>query len=202
MQDIIEQCYQRFRAAPRRLPLLDRLFHLRIPRPEWLREDPTDALQVLFDNLDTTYKHGRIVWGHVIQANNLMFQDGDASCPGEVLYTLDDNEWADPQAMSAIAQQLYGLKGTTPSDTELLSIADYLADEMTRVFGLQVPATISPEYRCRISTTYFYRRHLPGGRLRAPMMPILVNPREPYVALPLPGRYWPAPLLSWWLDTD
>lgn len=202
MQDIIEQCHRRFRAPPRRLPLLDRFSYLRIPQPEWLREDPSDALKILFDNLGTTYKHGRIVWGHLIQANNLMFEDGEVSCPGELLYSLDDNERADPQVMSGIARQLYALKGTSPSNAELLSIADYLADEMIRVYGLRVPPTISPDYRCRISTTYFYRQHLPGGRLMASMMPILVNPREPYVALPLPGRYWPESLLSWWLATD
>lgn len=200
MHDILEQCRKRFRAPPRRLPLLDRFSYLRIPPPDWLREHPGDPLRALFENIDTVLKRGTIVWGHLIQANKRLFEPGEHDLPGEILYSLEDNDRAEPQAMADIAHRLFALKGTGPSDPDLLSIADYLDDEMIRVFGLPVPAAISPDLRCRISTTYFHRRHLPGRRLTASMLPMLVHPREPFLALPLPERYWPRELVEWWLD--
>ncbi|HEX5445823.1 MAG TPA: hypothetical protein VFW87_18495 [Pirellulales bacterium] len=94
--------------------------------------------------------------------------------------------------------QLYSLKGSAPEDPELAPIATYLTDEMIRVFGLPVPKTISPNLPCRIFTTFFVRKHLPLRRLCTPLLPIVANPSEPYVAMPLPARFWPQPLVDGW----
>ena len=71
---------------------------------------------------------------------------------------------------------------------------------MTRVFGLKVPSTISPDFRCRLSTTFFVRKHLPKGKLCSPVLPLIVNKRQPYLVMPLPSRYWPKRFVDWWSD--
>lgn len=198
MPDVIHECIERFGPAPRHQSLWNKLTYFRIPKPLWLRANPSDGLTTLFDNLPTLFTEGRVVWGHVIQANSLMFEPGVFDCPGELVYSLDDAQRVDPDRLREVADQLYSLKGTEPEDPELASIAEYLTNELIRVFGLPVPRAISPNLRCRISTTFFVRKHLPLRRLCNSLLPIVVYPREPYVAMPLPARYWPQPLVDWW----
>ncbi|HVX15999.1 MAG TPA: hypothetical protein VHC22_32745 [Pirellulales bacterium] len=198
MPNPIYECIENFRPAPRHHSLWDWITYFRIPRPVWLRENPTDGLATLFQNLHTLFTEGIVVWGHIIQANSQLFQSGVHDCPGELVYSLDDVRRVDPDRLGQVAHQLYSLKGTQPEDPELAPIAHYLTDQLIRVFGLPVPRSISPNLRCHISTTYFVRKHLPRRRLCNSLLPIVVNPREPHVAMPLPARYWPQPLIDWW----
>lgn len=198
MKDLLHSCIDRFGTAPRRLSFWDRMRYLRVPRPDWIRHDPSDKLMTLFNNLPSVFIDGTVVWGHIIQANGLLFQAGDQNHPGEVVFSLHDQDRVELDDLQQIAHCLYSLKGTEPDDPELLPIADYLTDERIRVFGLAVPRSISSKYRCRISTTYFVRKHLPRHRLCMPLLPMVVNPREPLVAMPLPKKYWPEELVEWW----
>ena len=198
MLDPISHCASVFGEAPREFSFMDRWSYLRVGKPLWLWLSPADPLTILFRNMRTLFQEGTVVWGHIIQANQLMFADGDANCPGEVVYSLADSKAAEPEYLQDVAQALYSLKGTAPSDPELAPIADYLTDEMIRVFGLAVPSALSPSIRCQISTTFFVRKHLPKRRLCSPLIPLVVNPWEPHVAMPLPERYWPEPFVDWW----
>ena len=36
-------------------------------------------------------------------------------------------------------------------------------------------------------------------RLCTPLLPIIVNPTKPHVAMPLPGRFWTDELIDWWI---
>ncbi len=200
MQEMIRECIANFGPAPRDLSFWDRLTYFRVPTPSWLRQCPTDKLTIIFANLRSLFSEGVVVWGHVIQANALMFEDGNDDCPGELVYSLDAGDRADPQYLKDVAHQLYGLKNTEPTDPELFGIADYLTDEMTRVYGLPVPHSISPAHRCQVSTTYFVRKHLPGRRLCSSFLPVVVRPTAPFVAMPLPERYWPSDFAKSWVQ--
>lgn len=200
MHDLLRECVQRFGETPRTPSLWDRLTYLRVPKPFWLKEYPNDDLHKIFPNLRHAFSDGIVVWGHVVQANQMMFDPGEHDCPGEVVYSIDDRETIDALDLQTIAHSLFELKGQTPNDGELLPIADYLTDETVRVFGLSVPAKISPQFHCQISTTLFVRKHLPDHRLRRSLLPLLVSPREPNVATSLPARYWPDDLVEWWME--
>lgn len=198
MPNPIHECIENFGPAPRRQSRWDRLTYFRVPKPLWLRQRPSDGLNTLFENLPALFTAGTVVWGHIIQANSLLFQPGADDCPGELVYSLTDAQRVDPDYLGQVAHQLFSLKGTEPADPDLAPIAEYLTNEMIRVFGLAVPKTISANLPCRISTTFFVRKHLPLRRLCTPLLPIVVNPVEPYVAMPLPARYWPQSLIDWW----
>lgn len=197
MQDLLQECSRNFGNAPRQLSLWDRLIYLRIPKPAWLK-NRTDDLTTIFQHLDATFSNGVVVWGHIVQANRLMFEAGKDDCPGEVVYSIEDRARIEATELQEIAHALFTLKGTSPSNTDLIPIADYLTDEMIRVFGLEVPRSVSPVFRCKISTTFFARKHLPGRRLCTPFLPLVVNTQVPHVAMPLPEKYWPKNLLNWW----
>lgn len=198
MHDVLRRCIHNFGEPPRAVSLWDRLSYFRVPKPDWLWLNPTDKLVIHFKNLNTLFSEGIVVWGHIIQANSLMFEDGPQDCPGELVYSIDDPDRVDPEYLQGVARQLFRLKGTEPEDPDLQPIANYLTDEMIRVFGLPVPSSISPSIRCRISTTYFVRKHLPKRRLCSSLLPVVVNRRDPHTATVLPERYWPPELVEWW----
>lgn len=199
-REMIAECANNFGTAPRSISLWDNLTYWRVVRPEWLYQNPNDQLETLFLNLSKLKRNGQVVWGHFIQANNQLFSPGKWDCPGEVVYSLHDPDIG-LEELSEIAAGLGALKHTEPADPERLVIADYLTNEWTRVYGLPVPTSISPKFRCQISTTYVVRKHLPKPDrcLQQRFLPMIVHPTT-HVALPLPSRYWPKALIEWWTN--
>ena len=189
----------RFGATPRRFSLRDRWSYLPSPKPSWHREIPQDPLLQMTKQAASVLKHGVVVWGHIVQANAMLFEPGDSDCPGELVYSFDPAIVEDPFYLQEVASELFSLKGTQPTEPELAPIAAYLTDETIRVFGLRVPDLISPEVACLVSTTFFVRKHLPHGRLCSSLFPIVVQPHKPHFALPLPARYWPPEFLQIWV---
>lgn len=203
-QAMISQCVENFGEPPRRFPLWDRLTYLRVGRPAWLKQNSDDRLENLFRNLSKLKRDGKVVWAHIIQANGLLFSPGQDDCPAEVVYSLDDSKSIAARVLGGIASSLYSLKETKPDDAKLAFIAHYLTDERTRVFGIPVPPVISPGLSCMISSTYIVRKHLPKPRqwLGSRLLPLIVYPAIPHVALPLPSRYWPQEMIEWWVNSD
>lgn len=193
----LRESIRNFGRPPRQFSLWERWSYLNPIRPMWVRIDP---LQTLFRNLHELYSNGIVVWGHVVQANCRMFEPGTANLPGEIVYSLDEGQNVDHLYLGTVANELLSLKGGNPGESELAQIAEYLTDERARVFGLKVPPTISLAPRCQISTTLFVRKHLPSRRVCSPILPVIVNPGEPRVVLPLPMRYWSKDVVDWWLQ--
>jgi hypothetical protein len=143
-------------------------------------------------------RDGIVVWGAVIQANRMIFTPGPRDVPGEVVYCPDLSRKVNVGVLSAVAGRLFSLKGTTPDDQNLNGIANYLANERIRVFGLPVPHSVSPELPCMISTIFFRRTHLPNRVLSSKMLPIILLPKAPRLAMVLPSKYWPDELVAAW----
>lgn len=200
MDEILFDCQANFGDAPRSFSLWDRLTYLRMPRPLWLRANPTDDLRLLFKHLPKLLTSGVVIWGHIIQANRLLFSHGTADCPGEFVYCLDDPRTVDVVDLVNAAMQIGSLKGTRPRDPKLRPIAEHLTNEYTRVFGLPVPSSFCPYGRYQISTTQFFRKHLPRRKICKPLLPLIVSRRKPRVVLPLPERYWPEEFVEWWVQ--
>ena len=194
----LSQCLVNFGSAPRKFSLYDRWTYLRVPTPRWLFWNAEDRLTILFKHMRKLFRKGLIVWGHVIQANVLMFENGEDNLPGEVVYSLDHSKEIEPRHLRAISRKLGSLKGTKPNNHLLMPIAEYLTDELIRVFGLAVPPSISPDIQCKISTTLFVRKHLPNRRLCSLLVPLVVNPSEPNVVMTLPERFWPSEFVVRW----
>jgi hypothetical protein len=96
---------------------------------------------------------------------------------------------------------LFELKGTTPDEDDLASLAKHLAGR-ERGFGLPVPESVSPEIPCAISTVLFHRMHLPSGILKRAIVPLLVSQQDLRLAMVLPSKYWSAGLAEWWNQLD
>ena len=115
--------------------------------------------------MKSVFRDGEVVWGHIIQANSQLFQPGDEDAPGELVYSLQDKNMVRTDQLAQLATRLFSLKGTTPTNPDLATIADYLTDQFIRVFGLDVPPSLCSGINCKISTTMFFRQHLPNGKV-------------------------------------
>ncbi|MBX3443823.1 MAG: hypothetical protein KF774_15550 [Planctomyces sp.] len=197
-QKVLAKCAKNVGESPRRISLWDRLTYWRVARPPWLKSG--NELETVFQNLASLRRDGVVLWGHIVQANELMFSPGPYNCPGDVVYSLDAGQRADPIELGEVAHALFSLKHTKPADRDLAAIADDLTSECTPNFGKRIPSAISPVLSCRMSSIYFVRKHLPGPAhcLTRPVLPIIVLPTPPHVAMVLPSRYWPRMLVEWW----
>lgn len=196
--DAISDCSRNFGEPPRQFSLWDRMTYLRMPTPSWTWFDTSDNLTTLFQRRYDLLASGVVTWGAIIQANALMWSPGSDNCPGEIVYSSNCDPRVDPEFLGQVAGRLGELKGTAPSHPDLAGIANYLTDEWTRVFGLPVPLEVSDGVPCSISTTFFYRHHLPDRLLTCPLLPMVASLDNPRVVLPLPGRFWPPWFAHWW----
>lgn len=159
-----------------------------------------DDLRYLFDNARALLLEGRVVWGALVQVNEDLFDAAGrfAGAPGEVLY--DPTGRTLREDLAEMADKVFSLKGNEYPDPAMAHVSKYLAEETFRVFGLDVPPLMSP-YPLKLSSTWFQRSHLPGGRLSDKLVPLLISDAHPGAALPLPavfrpGAYVPDPELA------
>jgi hypothetical protein len=176
-------------ACLRALPEHERAY-VGIPAPEWMARDP---LERSFSRYPDLWFGGKVVWGRIVQVNTALFSAGDLDLPGDVVY--DPTGVMGHQDLAEVAQKLFALKGTTPTDRALRAFADHLADEYVRACGLRVPECIS-QHRLLVSTLLFHRKHLPDRKITLPHFPVLINDKFPGVVMALPSRWWPAELMD------
>ena len=186
--------------APRRCGPWERRTRYRLDRPAWLRSGDGDRLNLLFEHAADLWRNGAVTWGHLVQANNTLFEPGRGDAPGELVFSTADPAAVRPGALADVARAVADLKGTRPDDTVRRALADHLTDEMTRAFGLEVPSGLGALLPCRLSTVLFVRRHLPGGRLACPLVPVVVRKKAPNVAAVVPRQFWPPAFAAWWRD--
>ncbi|MFT4637211.1 MAG: hypothetical protein ACI8T1_000520 [Verrucomicrobiales bacterium] len=171
---------------------------LRVPKPEWLEEKRYDRLNTLFWKKGELLRNGVVVWGHIIHANALLFEQGPDNCPAEFVYSLD-HAGVDPNRLKEVAPLIARLKDTHPDNSQETEIADYLTHGKVRVFGLGVPPTIAADANYPISTSFITRKHLPKRVLSSGLLPIIVSQVSPQVTLPLPCHYWPDGFTSFYI---
>ncbi|MDF1815475.1 MAG: hypothetical protein P1V20_24965 [Verrucomicrobiales bacterium] len=202
MDETLQYCSEKFGRPPRKFYAFARWGYLRIPYPDWVLENHEDPLLALWGGMPRLRKEGIITWGYVVQANSLLYAKGTANYSGLLVYSIEDPGNTEPGELKRVADSLYQLKETTPDDEGLKPLARFMEDGFIRIFGFDVPASISPNLKCQLSSTVVTRKHLPEGFLKCSLMPILVLPDDPQIAMPLPSRYWPGDFIDWWQEDD
>lgn len=192
----LDGCRRRLGARPRQFGWWDKVSYLHTARPAWCTSG--DRLSLYFKHRGELLRGGQVVWGHVVQANRLLFSPGTANCPGDVVYGLPPDEDVGPEYLGGVARAVGSLKERPGGSPAMEALGAHLANERTRVFGLPVPPALSPLIPCALSTVFFDRKHLPGRVLRAPFFPLVVSARDPRIAMVLPARYWSPALCALW----
>lgn len=177
------------------LPLMERTIYLEKGWPSWVAQDPLDRLR---EDMPRLMQKGRVVWGHIVQANRGLFEGKVEGAPLEVLY--DPRGLFPQEALGNLAGMLYQLKGKQTDDPELKRYADHLQKETSRLFDWRTPASFVP-YPLHASTTYINRHWLPGGRLVNPLIPLVVSEHYPGGVAMAPSHVWPAEYKERWMKT-
>lgn len=164
--------------------------------PRWMKTQ--DPLFGFFDQQQLLLKEGRIAWGALIQANNLLFSPGTEDCPAQLVWSVDPYFDARPQELRVIGRRIFQLKNTKPSDPQERKLAEQITDESTRSLGWKLPDTLID--RNVVSTTFMvFRKHIPNGVLSASCFPILTHPSTQFVMI-VPFELWPIELIILWKD--
>ncbi len=191
-QQMLQECRQLIGAATRTFSFWNRRTYLHTPRSKWLTSD--NAMRIVFDDRTNLLAHGEVVWGHIVQANVQIFDEGNVDVPALVLLCPNPEVVIDPDDLGVVSQSLFALKNTVPNEGHLQDIAATLTNEHSTPRALAIPRSMSRRVPMVMTTIFFARKHLPGRRLCKPYLPILISPSSPGFATPLPGKYWPANL--------
>ena len=160
-------------------------------RPKWMTDD--DELLETYERQRAMLREGRIVWGHLVQANRLLFSPGEDDCPADVVYAVDPSFDQDLEGLAAIARRLSATKQRPQA-----WVSHVLAGESQRVARYRLPSWLSGSRDVYFGSIMLHRRLLPDGVLTAFVVPLLVDPRQPSLPIVVPAALWGDGLRSFW----
>jgi hypothetical protein len=186
---VINETRNNFGEPPRKFKFWEKM-HLHIRPPEWVRLIQDTRFLALYEQQDLLYREGIIVWGHIIQANELLFEKGKRDHPAAIVYSLERIVDREPEILARVARFLFSIKGKE-TDQELQEFSEKLAGEIVADWKLPVPLSLAGGVQCFYITTMVVRKHLPKKILSGSLFPFLVCPAKTDVGMILPARYWP-----------
>jgi len=143
MREWIEETRRVLGPPPRRFGLV-RWFYNRIAPPRFVYEIPTyDRLLEIYRRRGDLLARGDVVWGAIVQANNLLWEPGSHDAPGVILYSPDRTFDGEADELEHIARSLFSLKGTKPKDPELATFAAVITNEFTVLMREPVPRALT-----------------------------------------------------------
>lgn len=193
----LEGCRANFGTAPRRFGWLQKRF-LRQSAPSWMQKQPEDRLWQLFQDRDLLLQNGTVVWGHLIQANRLLFEPGPNDHPCAALYSFDPFFDDRPELLEELGHDFYSIKGQQMDDPELQKISDVLQNERQRPLAVPLPARATGGHTMVYAASMVHRAHLPEGVLSNGLFPVLAHPSATPTAMILPSKFWPAEMQRLW----
>jgi hypothetical protein len=185
----------RFGEPPREFPKGEQAY-LSLTPPSWCNAK-TDALHEIYRQRELLLREGRVVWGHLIQANELAFKPGPQDVPGDCVYCSDYHWHDDLVRLGDIAAKLFELKGKGATADEK-AFGKQLAAETERFVRYPVPKSLAQGSPIFVNSFMIARKHLPTGYLGANYFPILVHPETKAILL-VPARYWDPELYNSWI---
>jgi hypothetical protein len=189
MNSILGECRSNFGDPPRSLSLGQKLrFRIYPSVRERLSYDP---LLRIYEDQHKLRDRGRVVWGHLVQANSQLFGPGRTNCPANVIYepaAPNDSSYA---TLEPIAHYIFALKGKRHDDEDLDECARWVTNERIRIVNARIPAQLSRGRVVLFSTLVIHRRHFPAGYLSCSFFPLVINPAETPSVMILPSEYWP-----------
>ena len=187
MQSFIETARNNFNQTSRLVKFF-RNIRLQGQAPKWLQ--PHHELTQIFKEQKDLLEHGTVVWGCIVQANNLLFSHGFEDFPAMVVFSLDPFFDKHSSNLATISNLLYRLKNSSPDDPAQARFASMITNERQSAFNWQVPNELTENRLVVSSTIIVFRKHLPNQILDSKLLPLLINPLTG-TAMILPYQYWP-----------
>lgn len=209
VRHLLDDCRRLVGPAPRRFSILDWAYLNHDP-PPWIDEtiEPHELSGIELDHAfafrDQQHirRNGNVVWGALVQANEVLYKPGTLDTAALVLYSEDPYFDERPHELRQAASQLSALKGTTPEDEALRPLVAAMTAENDSIQHQQLPRHFWHDRQIAATFLFVVRQHLPEGYLVNALFPILVAPKLSPAALVLPSAYWPDDFLEYWVFGD
>jgi hypothetical protein len=174
------------------------LLRQRIHPPAWLTTEDEDPLHIVFADQWILRKHGSVLWGHIVEANDLLRTADREDHPATVAWSLDP--WFDRAVddLRRIASALADPELRRRRDGETARFARRLDEHVGRIMQWPVPTTLTGGRQVLLTSILVHRPHLPDGRLDASLLPLLLAPGRSQAAMILPMGEWTAELRDLW----
>ena len=169
--------------------------------PWWMIQEGDRRFCVLYRDQNLLLKQGIVVWGCLVQANNLLFKPGKYDHPAVIVCSSDPIFHSDLGELAAIARELYELKDKKNEHPEMLDLvifAESITNEMDCPFNVEIPKYLTLNKLVYFTSIMVCRKHLPDGYLKSGWFPVLIAPDKTPAAMILPSKYWDPSLLQIW----
>ena len=141
-------------------------------------------------------KKGKVVWGSLVQANLDIFEPGNQNLPASYIYSPENYFRDNPHHLLEISSRIFSLKGGGTGDELLDATADQITDQQKDKFSYPIPYQLTDGHEVYMCSVLLIRSCLPEGRLTSRLMPMLINPPDNGLMLPLPLKFWSKQLLQ------
>lgn len=186
----LEEMRRRYREKP--------LKRLHLPRPAWMHE--REPMSQIYPQKEKLLKKGKVVYGHIVQANTLLFGwFPPMDYPATLVYSADPYVDAHPEVLRELAEQLYSYKNRPQASVpaEWQEIARVITDEYDRS-----SFTITMDYEgepvtFRVVPLMVFRKLLPRRKLCGSLLPVLTAEGCGSVLI-LHRKYWPRTFRDMW----
>lgn len=162
--------------------------------PHWLKHD--DGLNEILQYQKRLLIEGAVVWGVVVQANELLFAPGPDDYPALLVYSPDRYFDEHPTELRALGAKISDPNGGAHKDGEMAAINQFVSDETASTLSAPVQRLFSTR-DIRTAAFIVFRKHLPDRMLAGSLLPILIHPDTSAVMI-VPSAFWPATLISHW----
>jgi hypothetical protein len=196
---LIQRTKEQFGSAPRSFSIWNRL-HNKMTPPKWMKVHQDVRLLSIYEDQKALFTNGLVVWGHLVQANSLLFSPGLSDHPASIIFSLDSHFDKNLYDLETIAHNLYGHKGQEVNEPELAYFVDVITDEFKTPFNIQLPYSLTANRDVYFTSIMVCRKHLPKRQLISGWFPLLTNPRLTKASIILPFRYWNSQLAALWQE--
>ena len=199
-QQLMQEARAKFGDPPRKFTN-DQARAIRTAPPEFMHADPGDPLWLPFRQRQAIFTHGELVWGQIVQANSILYDEADPhDAPAAYIYSLDPHFDEDVLALAEIADTMFNIRGEQTDNPRTQKIANMLGDGYVRNLLVQVPYELTDGRDVYYTCGVIPRKYLPIPRLVAPLFPLIVVPGRTEATWVLPKWWWPNELVEMWID--
>ena len=168
-------------------------------KPFWV--DNFNGINKIYSDQALLFRQGRIVWGALVQANEMIFVKAPfyagkkdlrrVDLGGNIVFSTDVYFDEHPYELLAIAEKLFSYKDTTNAPHDIKKIVDVISNERETVFNVKLPHSVTDGKEVFFTTAMMVRKHLPQNRLTDSIFPILALPEQLETCILVPKHYWP-----------
>lgn len=158
--------------------------------PVWVRRE--NPLNEIRRRQALLLRHGEVVWGALVQANNKLFAPGVTAMPAAMVYATRADAEAIPFQLMEAAREIGRLKSVVATGhPDMRRLAEIMNAETVMEMKAALPAEAVGGGEAYLTSVLLDPRHLPRGMVEGSLMPMLRHESTSALIM-VPHWHWPA----------